>query len=158
VQPVPDSSHVTPLPEESFRTVPVKVRVCPVGTGEEDGDIDTEMGMGVGVPLVISPPPHAVMTTDNKSRLMTAAILRIDDPPGWFGINQRGTWRPDYTPSNSRCNCSLVIDEQRNGKPRLLLRGTLLAKTGDFTNYSEKVLPGKVVGEMAIFRQLSHGS
>jgi len=28
-----------------------------------------------------------------------------------------------------------------------------LSKPGDFTNYSENRLPGKVVGVMAIFRQ-----
>ena len=49
--------------------------------------------------------------------------------------------------------------ETLNSHPRLLniggkAEGQLLL-TGDFTNYSETAGPGKVVGEMAIFRQLS---
>jgi hypothetical protein len=115
---VPDSSQVTPAPEESFRTVATKVRVCPVGTGKEDGDIDTEMGMGVGVgvPLVISPPPHAVMTTDNNSRQLTAAILRIDVPPGWLGINQRGRGGPTLYAIQQHMQVWLGSYEKRNGK------------------------------------------
>ena len=36
-----------------------------------------------------------------------------------------------------------------------LLDAGLLTQSGDFTNYRETGGPGKVVGEMAIFRQLS---
>jgi len=77
-QPLAETSHVTPLADASFLTVAVNVRVCDVGTLEEDGDTDTEMGLPGKLP-----PPQPEMTTATKTMgEILVATMRIDDLVG----------------------------------------------------------------------------